>query len=251
MNQQAISTSIDACFHCGEETQVPSRWQVAYQGEQKHVCCAGCKAVSETIIQAGLGDYYDFRTELPDLPPPVFEDQSLQARETLHLYDSDAMQGQFVTMENGLHTATLVVEGISCAACVWLIEHKLRQLNGVVKCSVNLSSHRLYLEWQQDEIALSLIMEHLLQLGYRVTPFSATQDEAIREQENKLAIRRLAVAGIGAMQVMMLAVPLYVGMATQYEFFMRLASMQWHCPSYYSVLGPSLMLLYAVYEPVI
>ena len=225
MNQQAISTSIDACFHCGEETQVPSRWQVAYQGEQKHVCCAGCKAVSETIIQAGLGDYYDFRTELPDLPPPVFEDQSLQARETLHLYDSDAMQGQFVTMENGLHTATLVVEGISCAACVWLIEHKLRQLNGVVKCSVNLSSHRLYLEWQQDEIALSLIMEHLLQLGYRVTPFSATQDEAIREQENKLAIRRLAVAGIGAMQVMMLAVPLYVGMATQYEFFMRLASM--------------------------
>lgn len=225
MNKQALAPSVDACFHCGEDTPIPSRWQVTYLDEQKHVCCGGCKAVSETIINAGLGDYYNFRTELPDLPPPVFEDQSIQARETLHLYDSDAMQQQFVTIENERQTATLVVEGISCAACVWLIEHKLQQLNGVIKSSVNLSSHRLYLEWQQEEIALSLIMEHLLQLGYRVTPFSATQDEAIREQENKLAIRRLAVAGIGAMQVMMLAVPLYVGMATQYEFFMRLASM--------------------------
>ena len=83
--------------------------------------------------------------------------------------------------------------------------------------------------WQDGDIKLSQILEEIHQLGYQAHPFSATIAEQHRVQESKTAFRRLAVAGFATMQVMMLAVPLYVGalqgILAQYEVFLRAASM--------------------------
>jgi Cu2+-exporting ATPase len=123
----------------------------------------------------------------------------------------------------------LVISGISCAACAWLIEHRLNQLEYVISANLNLTTHRLLLVWQDDDIKLSQILEEIHQLGYQAHPFSATSAEQQRVQESKTAFRRLAVAGFATMQVMMLAVPLYVGalqgILAQYEVFLRAASM--------------------------
>lgn len=221
------------CFHCGELTDEGSRWATEIDGQQQPMCCPGCKAVAETIIASGLKDYYKHRTELPELSPANSDDTDLTARDTLKLYDSAALQKGFVAHlskndqgQSGHYAeATLIIDGISCAACAWLIEHRVNQLSGIENAVLNMSNHRLVIRWRFDEIPLSSIVEAIYRLGYRASPFSATEQEAQRSKESKQAIRRLAVAGIGMMQVMMISVPLYVGMATQYEIFMRFAAM--------------------------
>ncbi|OUS40388.1 copper-translocating P-type ATPase, partial [Oleispira antarctica] len=117
----------------------------------------------------------------------------------------------------------------SCAACAWLIEHRLNQLEHVISVNLNLTTHRLMVRWSDDKVKLSQIFEEIHQLGYQAHPFSATEAEQQRIQESKTAFRRLAVAGFATMQVMMLAVPLYVGelqgILEQYQIFLRAASM--------------------------
>ncbi|MEC8909060.1 MAG: heavy metal translocating P-type ATPase metal-binding domain-containing protein, partial [Pseudomonadota bacterium] len=213
------------CFHCGEPLKAGQQWTAIIDGKEEPMCCPGCKAVAETIVASGLKDYYRHRTELPQISPANEDDEVLTARESLSLYDSEALQKQFVATQGEQKEATLIIDGISCAACAWLIEHRVNQLKGVERATLNLSNHRLVVAWNNTDIALSQIFEAIYRLGYKAAPFSSTEDDAQREREGKKAIRRLAVAGIGMMQVMMLAVPLYAGMAEQYEVFMRFASM--------------------------
>ena len=229
------------CFHCGEAVKDGQRWTALINGEEQTMCCPGCKAVAETIVASGLKDYYRHRTELPDVSPADFDNSTLEARETLLFYDSDALQKQFVAFDKPSESrgfdstapnssdygaeATFVIDGISCAACSWLIEHRMTQLPGVEKATLNLSNHRLFLRWKYNDIKVSSLIETLLRLGYKATPFSASSQEESRQKENKTAIRRMALAGFGMMQIMMMAIPTYSNMTVLQEFFLRMAEM--------------------------
>jgi len=229
--------SQNRCFHCGEIALEGNRWSIEIDGQQQIMCCPACKAVAETIIDSGLKDYYRHRTALPEVSPQQKRSANNEVRDELKLYDEPAIQQSFVqhfendNSENNSNEAEaiLVISGISCAACAWLIEHKLSQLKHVVSVNLNLTTHRLMVRWIDDGIKLSQIFEEIYQLRYQAHPFSATQAEQQRVQESKTAFRRLVVAGFATMQVMMLAVPLYVGelrgILAQYEVFIRGASM--------------------------
>jgi Cu2+-exporting ATPase len=226
--------SQNVCFHCGEIALEGNRWCLEIDGEEQTMCCPACKSVAETIIGSGLKDYYRHRTALPEISPKQKRTANGDVREELKLYDEIAIQHPFVIRTtNEQHNieaeAVLVISGISCAACGWLIEHRLNQLEHVVTANLNLTTHRLMIRWVDAEIKLSQIFEEIHQLGYQAHPFSATEAEQQRIQESKTAFRRLAVAGFATMQVMMLAVPLYVGalqgILVQYEIFLRAASM--------------------------
>jgi Cu2+-exporting ATPase len=226
--------SQNTCFHCGEIALEGNRWCLEIDGEEQSMCCPACKAVAETIIGSGLKDYYRHRTALPEISPQQKRIASDDVREELKLYDEIAIQQPFVIrsineQQEAEAEAILVISGISCAACAWLIEHRLNQLEHVVSANLNLTTHRLLLRWKDNDLKLSQILEEIHQLGYQAHPFSATVAEQQRIQESKTAFRRLAVAGFATMQVMMLAVPLYVGalrgILEQYEIFLRGASM--------------------------
>ncbi len=226
--------SQNLCFHCGEIALEGNRWCLEIDGQQQTMCCPACKAVAETIIDSGLKDYYRHRTALPEVSPQQKRNANNEVRSELMLYDEPAIQQSFVQrIHNEASTveaeAILVISGISCAACAWLIEHRLSQLKHVLSVNLNLTTHRLMVRWLDDEIKLSQILEEIHQLGYQAHPFSATQAEQQRVQESKTAFRRLIVAGFATMQVMMLAVPLYIGelrgILAQYEVFIRAASM--------------------------
>jgi Cu2+-exporting ATPase len=226
--------SQNVCFHCGEIALEGNRWCLNIDGEEQTMCCPACKAVAETIIGSGLKDYYKHRTALPEISPQQKRTASDDVREELKLYDEIAIQHPFVIRTTSEQQkieaeAILVVSGISCAACAWLIEHRLNQLEHVISANLNLTTHRLMIRWLDADIKLSHIFEEIHQLGYQAHPFSATEAEHQRIQESKTAFRRLAVAGFATMQVMMLAVPLYVGalqgILVQYEIFLRAASM--------------------------
>lgn len=214
------------CFHCGEEIpeKDSKRWQVNINDKPRPMCCPGCKAVAQTIVDSGLSSYYEHRTELPEISPSFEVIDHSQVRQELLAYDSKTVQEKFVVSFDDESEATLIVEGITCAACAWLIEHRLKQFECVTEINLNLSNYRLLVRWRSEDIKLSVLMEALFQLGYKVAPFTPTAAESQRQQEGKQAIRRLAIAGIGMMQVMMLSVPMYVGMEEKYEILFRLAA---------------------------
>jgi len=195
------------CYHCGLLN--PSKpFKVEISGESKDFCCTGCQSAAETIISSGLGEYYRFHQ--PDKQPVDTEltDKQWQA---LLIYDRDDVQSEFVTItEDRKHTAILLIEGISCSACTWLIEKRLSQLPGVVRSTVNASTHRLSLQWT-NEVNLSDIFKALMFIGYRATPYLPDKEEQVRLRTQRQFILRLGVAGIGMMQAMMNAVALYSG----------------------------------------
>lgn len=229
--------SQNLCFHCGEIALEGNRWCLEIDGAAQIMCCPACKAVAETIIGSGLKDYYRHRTALPEVSPQQKRSANNDVRDELKLFDEPAIQQSFVQRFDSSTSkaeqieaeAILVISGISCAACAWLIEHRLNQLEHVVSVNLNLTTHRLMIRWLDGEVKLSQIFEEIHRLGYQAHPFSATVAEEQRNKERKTAFRRLAVAGFSTMQVMMLAVPLYVGalqgILAQYEMFLRAASM--------------------------
>ncbi|MGD9788121.1 MAG: heavy metal translocating P-type ATPase, partial [Sulfuricellaceae bacterium] len=130
----------------------------------------------------------------------------------LELYNHPEIQKSFViTPEEHLKQASLILEGITCAACVWLNERHLQQLPGIKEVLVNYSNHRARVTWDEREIDLARILKEIQLLGYSAHPFNAKQQEDVRKKERQRDLRRIAVAGISMMQVMMLAVALYSG----------------------------------------
>lgn len=214
------------CFHCHLSISGPPPYHAEVDGTEQPMCCPGCKAVTEAIIAGGLDSYYQHRTD-PGLQASSI---SQRLREELLIYDRDEIQEDFVRQHNeSLKQASLLIEGITCAACIWLLENHLANLPGVEQAHVNLSTHEAQVIWQPGQIPLSDILRNIYQIGYKAHPWRADRQEALLKEENRRFIRRLAVAGIGTMQVMMYAVALYSGaitndMADPYRDFIRYIS---------------------------
>ncbi|BAZ92424.1 Cu2+-exporting ATPase [Thiohalobacter thiocyanaticus] len=198
------------CFHCGLPNPPGSDYVVQIEDRPRRMCCPGCKAVAEGIVAAGLEDFYRYRTEksrtAQDLVPEALRD--------IELYDRPELQQSFVSVDEGnLREASLILEGITCAACVWLNERHVGRLPGVVEFQVNYSTHRARVKWDDSRIHLSDILRAISDIGYLAHPFDSGRQEAVHKRERSQALRRIAVAGLGMMQVMMIAVALYAGEA--------------------------------------
>jgi P-type Cu2+ transporter len=171
------------------------------------VCCQGCRAAAEWIEQLGLTDYYSLRTEpatKPDLADVANRDACLawQRDELVEHVVRDLGEGRRETM--------LFVEGIRCTACVWLIERSLQSLPGVATVQVNALARRARITWIDQQASLSQILERLARTGYRAWPLHAQALDDLRRHESRDALKRLVVAGFGAMQAMMFAAVLYL-----------------------------------------
>ncbi|MDI1300422.1 MAG: heavy metal translocating P-type ATPase [bacterium] len=216
----AAKASSSVCFHCGLPVPAGSDFHATVFTATQAFCCAGCKAVAETIVASGLEDYYQDRENTLDSRAPVPE--SLLA---LAAFDHPSVQKEFVGREGGRATAELTLENLSCAACAWLIEKKLGQEPGVVQATVNLSTHRLHLCWDDSATPVSRLLSTLEHIGYRARPYRADTHAAQLEAESSDLLKRLAVAGFGMMQVMMYAGALYGGaihgMEAEYRDYLR------------------------------
>ncbi len=103
----------------------------------------------------------------------------------------------------------LALSGMHCAACIQLIEFRVRQIPGILAFAINPATHRADVQWDAAQTGLSQIIQAIVQLGYGALPANQSPDEFERQQ-NKLAIWRIFVAGFAMMQVMMYAFPAYL-----------------------------------------
>lgn len=169
------------CFHCGLDVPEHLHLTVRYENEDRETCCAGCQAVAQSIIDAGLGSYYKQRTadaQKTELPPQEILDQ-------IRLYDLPEVQSDFVETHGGTREAVLMLGGITCAACVWLIEQQLLRTDGIVRIDLNYSTHRCRVVWDDGKIRLSDILLKIRQIGYTAAPYDAQKIEAANQKERK------------------------------------------------------------------
>ena len=202
------------CYHCGLPVPAGSHFNARILGETRELCCPGCQAVAEAIVQGGLESYYQHRSETSANPQAL--PQALT--EELQLYDRSDVQQPFVQHQGDLASTSLMIEGISCAACGWLIERHLRSLGAVAEATLNLSNHRLQVRWSDAAMPLSELLGELRRIGYAAHPYQADRAAEQLARENRRAMRQLGVAGLLWMQVMMAT------MATWPEFNLDLSA---------------------------
>jgi len=196
-----------ACFHCGGPVPAGVNLFVTIEGMQQPVCCPGCRAVAQTILDYGLEGFYKYRTGTslkPEAPPPDTE-------AGLRVYDDPQFQETFVEPREELRRASLILEDIVCPACTWLIESRLGRMAGIKNVNVNYSAGQASVTWDPATLCLSEILKVIHSLGYRAWPFHPDTRRSVLDQERNALLRRIGLAGLLGIQVMMISVALYFG----------------------------------------
>ncbi|MEQ8847735.1 heavy metal translocating P-type ATPase [Botrimarina sp.] len=192
-----------ACDHCG--LPVPDG--------RSRFCCAGCEVAYETIHGAGLENYYSVRQRLA-----TKRRAASGAGKRYAAYDSDAFQRRYASpAADGLRAIDLRLEGVHCAACVWLVERLPKIAPGVVDARLMLGAARARVVWDPQATSLSAVAQSLDRLGYAPHP---ARDRAARDARSRSERRRLvdmAIAGALAGNNMLVAIGLYAGAAEGIE----------------------------------
>ena len=182
-----------ACLHCGAA--------LAEAGER--FCCRGCAGAYALIHDLGLDGWYQRRILRDDTraPRPEDDDGSTMVDPAAYV----------TTAPDGTASLHLLIDGLHCAACVWLIENMLARQPGVTHARLNMTTRRLALRWQAGATDADTLIAAITRLGYRVMPYDPCRlGQGARAEEHQL-LRALAVAGFAASNIMLLSVAIWAG----------------------------------------
>jgi Cu2+-exporting ATPase len=183
-----VGLSRAACAHCGAPL-VPG------QGE---FCCTGCAGAHALVRGLGLDAFYRRQeTAAGTLRPP----------ETLSTDFTPLAQAK----PDGTCELDLIVSGLTCGACVWLVEQALAVEPDVTKARASLSARRLSIAWRGRPARANELAGLVARLGFKVAPWSPACLRATEDAEGRALIRALGIAAFGSMNVMLVSVAVWVG----------------------------------------
>jgi Cu2+-exporting ATPase len=116
---------------------------------------------------------------------------------------------RYVRREGAHSTVAFMLEGIHCAACVWLVEKLPRVVDGVVESRLQFARARVQIRYDAEKTSLSAIARALDALGYPPHPANDQADQG--RGEDRALLLKLGVAGAAAGNVMLMALALYSG----------------------------------------
>ncbi|MEZ5533126.1 MAG: heavy metal translocating P-type ATPase [Steroidobacteraceae bacterium] len=202
-----MNAAARGCWHCGEPLPATGAPVARIDGVDRAMCCHGCRAAAEWIAQLGLADYYRLRSA-PAPRAPALPDGG----RTLSAWSRPELARHVVRdLGEDRREVILLIEGLRCAACVWLIERAVGALPGTLDVQVNAAARRARVTWRDSEGSLAQILTTLARAGYSALPLDAAALDDTRRREHRAALKRLVVAGFGSMQAMMYASGLYFG----------------------------------------
>ncbi len=197
-----------ACYHCGEPVPPGVEIHAELAGACQPMCCVGCKAVAEFIGDSGLASFYDFRSR-PEAGLNLTPEPEEWAR-----FDTPDLINRYVH-DTGEHAeASIDIGGMYCSACVWLLDNTLRQTRGIESVAVNPATRRAVIRWRPTQLAFGDLLTAIARVGFKPAPVAVGGTTTEADEEYRRGLKRLVVAAIAGMQVMMFAVGLYAG-----EFF--------------------------------
>jgi Cu2+-exporting ATPase len=183
--------SVSRCAHCA---------QPLVNDAFAPFCCRGCRGVHAILSKAGLTRYYDLRRG-PGLPPADLESRRIDHK-WLELLEAER------SGDGGVHRVELDIQGIHCAACVWLIEELFRRHGGARAglMSINPALGRIDLRVSPN-FPLADWVDSVEDLGYLLGPARAT---GARPSDDLLL--RVGICAALAGNVMLFAAAIYLGL---------------------------------------
>ncbi|MBU1642703.1 heavy metal translocating P-type ATPase metal-binding domain-containing protein, partial [bacterium] len=196
-----------ACSHCHLQFDE----SVMIKDGEHFFCCKGCQGIFHLLQDEGLDSFYKkLGNETLSPPTQQFQDSTN--------FDSPAFNDRYVSVDNeGFNEVSLIIEGIHCAACVWLNEKALHKMEGVVDAHINHTNNKARIIWDDEVVKLSKIIDMIRAIGYDAFPYDPAIQEARTEKERKDYYLRIAVAAFAMMNIMTIAVAQYAGFFTGME----------------------------------
>ncbi|MBT7401049.1 MAG: heavy metal translocating P-type ATPase [Bacteroidetes Order II. Incertae sedis bacterium] len=194
------------CAHCG--LPVPPSLQKAPPA----FCCNGCETVFNVLQRSGMDETF-YRLRDASASRTLFRPARQKANEPLmEELDTDVfVESHSSVLDGGYHRTHLYLDGVHCAACVWLVERLPGDVEEVRAAHLNLPRARLTLEWDPSTTKLSDIARWLNGFGYPVQP-RVDGEEAPESREERHLLIRMGVSWALAGNIMLLAFALYSGL---------------------------------------
>jgi len=194
--------SPDPCVHCN--LPIPPADLVVDQidGKELRFCCRGCQGVYRIITGAGLASFYRNRSwNEQGVPTGVFDTE----------YDEASLAGHVIPRDEATADISLIIEGIRCASCVWLLEKLLVRETGITAIQVNYGTHRASVRFDPQATTPAKIFTSIGRLGYLPHPFSPGAAELAAAREQRSLLIRFGTAAFLSMQLMGFSFALYGG----------------------------------------
>ncbi len=173
-----------------------------------YFCCNGCQGVYHLLKDDGLDSFYEKMGNSSIAPP-------LQVESDSSSFDMESFRQRYIkTTEEGFSSVDLVIEGIHCAACIWLNEKVLADKEGIVEASINFTNNKAKIIWDEETIALSKVIDTIRSIGYNAYPYDRSKEDIKATKNKKDYFMRMAIAVFASMNIMMIDVAKYAGFFT-------------------------------------
>jgi Cu2+-exporting ATPase len=191
------------------------------EGDAEQFCCNGCRQVYTLVREWGFDQYY----RLVDRQRGTLEPARVTGRSFEDFDDGHVQDEATASLGPDRRCTRLYLEGVHCAACVWLVEKLPAVLAGVDEVRLNYGNSVAEITWRPGQTRLSVIARALDRLGNTPHLHHAAGVQEARRVEDRAALARLGVAAACAMNLMFLNGALYAGeysgMAFPYYAFFR------------------------------
>jgi len=195
------------CTHCQLEFD-ESVMITEENNPDVYFCCNGCQGVYHLLKEDGLDSFYEKIGNSKIAPPLQIESDSSS-------FDMESFKQRYIkTTADGFSSVDLVIEGIHCAACIWLNEKVLANTEGIVDATINFTNNKAKIIWDEDTIALSKVIDTIRNIGYNAYPYDRTQEDIKATKNKKDYFMRMAIAVFASMNIMMIDVAKYAGFFT-------------------------------------
>ena len=199
--------SLVPCTHCHLEFD-ESVMIKEEENSELNFCCNGCQGVYHLLKDDGLDSFYD-KLGKNKLSKPLARGNDSSN------FDMESFATRYIkTTNEGFSRVDLIIEGIHCAACIWLNEKVLDQTDGIVEVSINFTNNKAKIIWDEDIVKLSTIIDKIRSIGYNAYPYDRTDSEQKATKNKKDFFLRMSIAIFASMNIMMIDVAKYTGYFT-------------------------------------
>ena len=189
------------CFHCGRPLLPDAGWHATIEGSARAMCCAGCAAAADAIVDAGCAAYYATRTG--------FAPTAMCAAP-----EHEPTPGSAAAAAAAAGEGEFGVDGVRCAAGAWLVERRLGQLNGVREARLDPGRARLAVRWDPAICDADAVRRCLGAIGFACWPCAGALRGEHLKRAHRTLLRQLGVAGLSTLQVAMVALPAWLARLT-------------------------------------